>query len=132
MKKYLFALTTAITLSNTVYAATPECTQTKIENTEIEMCLTRGSHFQHDLYTLKADKVIIFSLVDDYVENVSLVHTIPEGLVIEFPLSRQGEKTVSITGGCLPVSKDQLEIARICNFSWGKYQVVKNVRFDFN
>jgi hypothetical protein len=131
MKKYVFTFTAIIALSNTVYAATPECKQTKIENTEIEMCLTPGGNFQHDLYTLKADKVIIFSLVDDFVENVSLVHTIPDGLAIEFPLSKQGEKTVSITGGCVPVSKDQTEIARICNFSWGKYQVVKNLRFDF-
>jgi hypothetical protein len=131
MKKYLFVLTTTIALSSATYAATPDCRKTKVENTEIQMCLTPGENFQHDIYTLKADRVIIFSLVDDFVENVSLVHTIPDGPTIEFPLSKQGEKTISIVGGCLPVSEDQIEIARICNFSWGKYQVVKNVRFDF-
>lgn len=27
--------------------------------------------------------------------------------------------------------KDGAEVARVCNFYWGKYQVVKDVRFEF-
>jgi hypothetical protein len=117
-------------LSNSVLAAS-DCRLEKVQGVDIEMCLTRGDHFQHDLYTLKADKVVIFSLADDFVEKVSLEHTIPDGPTIEFPLSRQGEKIVKISGGCTPVSKDQMEIARVCNFFWGKYPVVKDVRFEF-
>jgi hypothetical protein len=41
------------------------------------------------------------------------------------------EKSVTIQGGCVPESKDGAEVARICNFFWGKYQVVKDVRFEF-
>lgn len=90
-----------------------------------------GAAFQHDLYTLKADRVLIFALVDDYSENIELEHTIPDGETIEFPLSKQGEKTIKIRGGCIPESKDGAEVARVCNFYWGKHQVVKDVRFEF-
>ncbi|MFC5476377.1 hypothetical protein [Paraherbaspirillum soli] len=129
MKKYFFALA-AITFSTSAFSA-PECKQEKIENSNIEMCLIRGESFQHDIYMLKADKVVIFALTDDYVENISLEHTIPDGLAIEFPLSKQGGKNVKITGGCVPEIKDDAEIARVCNFYWGKYPVVKDVRFEF-
>lgn len=110
----------------------PQCKQQTVEKSVVEMCLLPGAAFQHDLYTLEADKVLIFALVDDYSENVVLEHTIPEGITMEFPLSKQGEKTVQIRGGCVPVSKDGAEVARVCNFFWGKHQVVKDVRFEFN
>jgi len=97
----------------------------------VEICLLPGPPFQHDVYTLKLDKKLIFALVDDFVENVSLEHTIPEGPAIEFPLSRQGSNSVKITGGCLPESKDDAEVARVCNFYWGRFQVVKDIRFEF-
>lgn len=84
------------------------------------------------MYTLKADKVLIAAFVDDYVEKVELTHTIPEGLTIELPLSKQGEKVVKISGGCLPESKDGAEVARVCNFFWGKHQIVKDIRFQFD
>ncbi|WGG52764.1 hypothetical protein [Rugamonas sp. DEMB1] len=84
------------------------------------------------MYTLKADNVLIFALMDDYVEQIELTHTVPEGLVLELPLSMQGEKTVKISGGCVPQSKDGAEVARVCNFSWGKKQIVKDVRFESN
>ena len=74
---------------------------------------------------------LIFALTDDYAEQVELTHTVPEGLSIEYPLSKQGEKVVKITGGCLPESKDGAEVARVCNFHWGKYQVVRDQRFEF-
>lgn len=119
-------------VSTAVWAAEPpQCQQQTVEKSVVEMCLLPGAAFQHDLYTLKADKTLIFALVDDYVEKVELTHTIPEGMSIEFPLSKQGEKMVKISGGCVPESKDGAEVARLCNFYWGKHQVVKDVRFEF-
>lgn len=118
-------------LTGQAFAAPPECKQQKVEQSTVEMCLVRGSAFQHDVYTLKLDKVLIFALVDDFSENVTLEHAIPEGPSIDFPLSRQEGKAVKITGGCVPESKDGAEVARICNFSWGRFQVVKDVRFEF-
>lgn len=112
-------------------AEPPQCKQQTVEKSVIEMCLLPGGAFQHDLYTLKADKVLIFALVDDYSENIELEHAIPEGPALEFPLSRQGGKSVTIKGGCTPESKDGAEVARVCNFFWGKYQIVKDVRFEF-
>jgi hypothetical protein len=113
-------------------AEAPQCQQQKLENTTIEMCLLPGAAFQHDLYTMKADKTLIFALVDDYSEKIELEHTIPPGLTMEFPLSRQGDNPIKITGGCVPESKDGAEVARLCNFYWGKLHVVKDVRFEFN
>ena len=129
MKKNIYALVLALTFSTTAFAA--ECKGEKIENSNIEMCVIRGELFQHDIYRLTADKIVIFALADDYVENVTLEHTIPDGLAIEFPLSKQGEKKVKIMGGCIPVNENETEVARVCNFYWGKYQVVKDVRFEF-
>jgi len=131
MKRLLLSLLLANFASGAFAAEPPQCKQQNIEKSTIEMCLLPGAAFQHDLYTLKADRVLIFALVDDYSENIELEHTIPEGLVIEFPLSKQGEKTTKIKGGCVPESKDGAEVARVCNFYWGKYQVVKDVRFEF-
>lgn len=109
----------------------PQCVQQTVEKSLIEICLVPGAAFQHDLYTLKADKTLIVALVDDYAEKVELEHAIPEGLTIEFPLSRQGEKVVKIRGGCVPESREGVEVARLCNFFWGKHQIVKDVRFEF-
>jgi hypothetical protein len=97
-----------------------------------EICLVPGAAFQHDEYTLKADNVLIFALMDDYVEQIELTHAVPDGPALELPLSAQGGKTVNIRGGCVPQSKDVAEVARVCNFSWGKRQIVKDVRFEFN
>lgn len=133
MKPLRFAILFLAMLSVTALAAeSPKCKQNKVENSNIEMCLVLGAAFQHDLYTLKVDKTLIFALVDDYSEKVEVVHTIPEGLTIEFPLSRQGVNPISISGGCAPESKDGAEVARVCNFMWGKVQIVKDVRFEFN
>lgn len=129
MKNNIYFFLAALVFSTTAFSA--ECKNERIENSTIEMCIIRGTSFQHDLYRLTADKVVIFSIADDYVENVVLEHTIPDGLSIEFPLSKQGEKKIKISGGCVPVSENEIEVARICNFFWGKFQVVKDVRFDF-
>jgi hypothetical protein len=113
-------------------AAPTNCKKTTIERSLVEMCLVPGAAFQHDVYTMKVDNVMVSAFVDDYVEKVELEHSVPEGLAIEFPLSKQGEKIARIKGGCVPESKDGAQVARVCNFSWGCYQVVKDVRFDFN
>lgn len=132
MKRPLFAVLLSLLTSTQVLAAEPpQCKQQTVEKSIIEMCLLPGAAFQHDLYTLKADKVLIFALVDDYAEKIELEHAIPEGVTIEFPLSKQGEKVVKIWGGCVPESKDGAEVARLCNFYWGRYQVVKDIRFEF-
>lgn len=109
----------------------PQCFEQPTEKSTVVMCLQTNGAFSHDVYSLSVDKVLIFALVDDYAEKVKLEHTIPEGLTIEFPLSKQEEKTVTIWGGCLPESKNDIEIARICNFWWGKYHIVNNIRFEF-
>ena len=135
MRKYLVLLAVAATL--VVPAAwaqskpAPECRSQQVEKSRVDICLARGAAFQHDTYMLRVDGALIFALTDDYAEQVELTHTVPEGLTIEYPLSKQGEKVVKITGGCLPESKDGAEVARVCNFRWGKHQVVKDQRFEF-
>ena len=124
-------LVVALNSISAMAAEPPQCKQQTVANSVIEMCLLPGAAFQHDLYTMKADKVPIFMLVDDYSEKVELEHTIPPGMTIEFPLSKQGGNPVKITGGCVPESKDEVEVARLCNFYWGKLHVVDNVRFEF-
>lgn len=131
MKQLLSTLCLAGAVFGVQAAEPPKCKQQTIEKSTIEMCLLPGAAFQHDLYTLKADKVLIFALVDDYAEKMQIEHVLPEGPSIEFPLSKQGEKSVTIKGGCVPESKDGAEVARVCNFFWGKHQVVKDVRFEF-
>lgn len=131
MKQLLSTLFLAAAVFGVHAAEPPKCKQQTVEKSTIEMCLLPGAAFQHDLYTLKADKVLIFALVDDYAEKMQMEHVIPEGPSIELPLSKQGEKTVTIKGGCVPESKDGMEVARVCNFFWGKHQVVKDVRFEF-
>lgn len=113
-------------------AASPRCNKETVEKSVVELCLTPGAAFQHDIYTLKIDDVLVFALVDDYADKVTLDHTIPDGETIELPLSKQGEKMVRIAGGCVPESKNGVEVARICNFSWGRHQIVKDARFDFD
>jgi hypothetical protein len=135
MKKITFkaAIVILVAASGSAFGAeSPKCKQQTFEKSKIEICLVPGPAFQHDVYTLKADNVLIFALVDDYVEQIELTHTIPDGPALELPLSAQGEKTVKISGGCVPQSKDGAEVARVCNFSWGKKQIVKDVRFEFN
>lgn len=132
MKRSLSIILLSFFVSAGVLAAgPPHCKQQIVEKSVIEICIVPGAAFEHDLYTLKADKVLVFALVDDYSEKVELVHTIPEGLSKEFPLSKQGDKVVKIRGGCVPESKDGVEVARLCNFYWGKHQVVKDIRFVF-
>jgi len=123
-----------IGVSTTMFSAAatpPRCQQQVVEKSVVEICVQSGAAFQHDTYTLTVDKVTVFALVDDYAEKVSLEHAIPDGETIELPLSKQGVRSVQISGGCVPESKGGAEIARVCNFSWGKHQIVKNIRFEF-
>lgn len=131
MKKQFFALAISLSSIGANAAVPPQCQQQTVQRTTFEICLLPGAAFQHDLYTVKADKVLLFALVDDYSEKIELEHTLPPGPAIEFPLSQQGEKSTKITGGCLPESKDGVEVARVCNFYWGKFQIAKDVRFEF-
>lgn len=131
MKKALITLSTLLLVSSAFAAEAPDCRQQKVEQSVVEICLIPGPPFQHDVYTLKLDKKLIFALVDDFAESVSLEHAIPEGPALEFPLSLQGGKSVKISGGCVPESKDNIEVARVCNFHWGRFHVVKGVRFEF-
>jgi len=131
MKYSIFTLCSVFCAFSAHAAEPPQCKQQTVEKSVVEMCLLPGANFQHDTYILKADGVLIFALADDYAENVQLEHTIPEGLTLEFQLSKQGKKSVTIKGGCVPESKDGAEVARVCNFFWGKYQIVKDVRFEF-
>jgi hypothetical protein len=86
--------------------------------------------FKHWTFSLEVDGETIFSLIDDYSEQVSLTHTIPDGPALELPLSKQGSKTVSITGGCVPVMSDRgTEVARQCDFTWGGVKIIDVIRF---
>lgn len=119
-------------------APAPRCESQTLGQHTATVCMTEVP-FQHDYYSLVVDKALILTAPDDYIENVSLKHTIPEDAAIEFPLSKQGTPTVTIEGGCVPVSEKQpsgsstvgVEVARVCSFKWGNEQIVKDLRFSF-
>lgn len=123
----------ALLLATAAQAASkPQCQSQVVQGSKIELCMNPGSGMQHDTYVLRADSVLIFALVDDYVEKVTLEHRIPEGLTIEFPLSKQGTPTVTLSGGCVPVSQGGAEVARVCNFTWGQHKIITDWRFEFD
>ncbi|MGV8920082.1 MAG: hypothetical protein ACOH2R_20135 [Pseudomonas sp.] len=107
-----------------------QCQVQKVEGHTAQMCLFPGNLFEHDIYRLSVDGQQVFSLTDDFAEDINLMHHLPSGPVVEYPLSRQGVPEVAIKGGCVPVSHNNTEVARVCNFQWGKYQVVRDVRFE--
>ncbi|AJK50270.1 putative membrane protein [Burkholderia plantarii] len=118
--------------------AAPLCqTQTQGSHTS-KLCIEQ-TPFKHDYYTLWVDDAPVFMLPDDYVENISLTHTVPEDDSNEFPLSRQGMHSVTITGGCRPLVESQgngndavsVETGRVCSFVWGQQALVKDMRFRF-
>ncbi|KAE8755946.1 MULTISPECIES: hypothetical protein [Paraburkholderia] len=135
--KNLFALSLLLG-ALPAFAAAPKCQTQTIGQHTSKICITEVP-FQHDYYTLSVDNAVILSAPDDYIENVSLTHTIPEDAGIEFPLSNQGTPIVTIQGGCVPVSEKQttgsktvrVEVARVCSFKWGNEQIVKDLRFSF-
>lgn len=110
-----------------------DCRIQVVDKDILSMCLHKGDPFQHDYYSLSLNHQLIFHLVDDYVERIELEHVVPSGPSLEFSLSRRSSlQRVKILGGCAPVSKNDLEIARKCDFTWGPFQVVRNVWFDFS
>jgi len=138
MKHIAFALLGLAAV--TAHAAEPKCVTQTLNGHSSEICVS-DSAFQHDYYTLKVDRALIFALPDDYVEDVALTHTATNDAAVEFPLSRQGTPSVKIAGGCVPVSEQQqdkdgstveVEVARRCSFKWGNVDIVKDltVRFD--
>lgn len=117
-------------------AGKPEATECKTqklaEGHVTELCVAKGALFEHDYYTLRVDGAHIFTLADDYIESVELKHKLSEATSIDFPLSIQGPRVVKITGGCVPVEKDELSVGAVCNFVWGNVQIAKDIRFAFD
>ncbi|PEH83295.1 hypothetical protein [Burkholderia gladioli] len=119
--------------------AAPLC-QTQTQGSHKSKLCIEQTPFKHDYYTLWVDDAPVFMLPDDYVENVSLTHTVPEDDSNEFPLSKQGMRTVTITGGCHPLTETQgkggeavsVETGRVCSFVWGQQAVVKDMQFKFD
>jgi hypothetical protein len=110
----------------------PQCKLQRLAVDHVsEICLIKGANFDHDYFTLRVDSLEVFHIADDYVESVELKHKIPRDTSIEFPLSLQGSAESTLRGGCVPVEKDGVSVASICNFTWGNIPVVKDVRFDF-
>ncbi len=98
-----------------------------------KLCLHNPGMFKHYQFALSVDGEQILSLVDDYSETFSLTHKVPEGLSIEFPLSKQGMNPVTLSGGCKPVlsAAGDAEIGRVCNIKWGKVDIIKDAKFSF-
>ncbi|MFM0500965.1 hypothetical protein PQQ95_11055 [Paraburkholderia caffeinilytica] len=121
-----------------VYAAEPRCQSQSNDGHTAKLCVTEAPS-QHDYYTLWVDGEAIFMLPDDYIESVTLTHRIPEDAAIEFPLSAQGSPTVTISGGCSPVSEKRekegkittFEVSRSCSFTWGNVALLKDLRVQF-
>lgn len=113
-----------------VSAGETKCEERTVSGHHARMCMYNPGMFRHWTFSLEVDGETIFSLIDDYSEKVSLTHVVPDGPALELSLSRQGGKTVSITGGCVPVLGDRgTEVARQCDFSWGNVKIVDAVRF---
>lgn len=135
MKKLSLAL---LLISPLAFAAQPTCKTQTLSDHPAKMCVT-SAPFQHDYYTLWIGNDLIFTLPDDYAENVSLTHRIPEDAAIEFPLSKQHTPTVTISGGCTPISEQQesdgkkigIEVGRSCSFTWGEVTVLKDLQIRF-
>lgn len=125
-------------MAGVAHATEPQCQSQTIESHTTKLCVVTAP-FQHDMYTLWVDGAPIFTLPDDYIENISLTHRIPEGAAIEFPLSNQGTPTVTIAGGCTPVIEQQdtngkktnSEVGRTCSFTWGKIPILKDLQVRF-
>ena len=136
-----FSLVASIMLSiftDATHAAETKCQSQTIGAHTSKLCVTKQP-FQHDYCTLWVDAAPIFTLPDDYIEDITLTHRIPEDAAIEFPLSRQGTPTVTISGGCSPISEKQelggkmigIEVGRSCSFKWGSVTVLKDLQVRF-
>ncbi|WER49151.1 hypothetical protein CupriaWKF_18445 [Cupriavidus sp. WKF15] len=121
-----------------VHAAEPKCQSQTLGSHTSKLCISQAP-FQHDYYKLWVDGAPIFTLPDDYVEDIALAHKIPEDAAIEFPLPNQGMPVVKISGGCAPISEKKelggkmvgIEVGRSCSFKWGNVEVMKELRVSF-
>lgn len=119
--------------------AAPLCQTQTQGGHRAKLCIEQTT-YQHNYFMLWVDDALLFTLPDDYVETVSLTHTVSEDGAGEFALSKQGTPTVSITGGCRPVQDTQrsgddevsVETGRLCAFNWGQQPIVKDMRFRFD
>lgn len=122
-------------------AASVKCETQNLNGHASKICVN-GGQFSHDYYTLIVDNTIIFTLPDDYVEDIVLSHRVPEDAAIEFPATgtTRAGAVVKITGGCLPISEKQsiggktvgVEVARTCSFRWGDVEGLKDIRLTFD
>ena len=119
-------------------AAEPRCESQTNGGHVSKLCVSQVP-FQHDYYTLWVDGTPIFTLPDDYIESITLTHRIPDDAAIEFPLSKQGMPTVTISGGCTPISEQRdtdgrsagIEVGRSCSFTWGSVNILKDLQIRF-
>lgn len=131
MKKSLFLLIFLSISSTSVFAKeTQQCATQVVGDHTSTLCLHDPGMFQHWIFSLVVDGQLILNVVDDFAEAVKLTHTIPPGLALELPLSKGEKGQVELVGGCLPESKGDVEIARICNFRWGGVKIIDDVRFE--
>ncbi|WP_431825930.1 hypothetical protein [Burkholderia sp. F1] len=139
MRELIFVILVAIYgCVGVAYAAEPACQSQTIGLHTSKLCVSQAP-FRHDYYTLWVDDDLIFTLPDDYIESVTLTHRIPEDAAIEFPLSMQGAPTVTISGGCVPISEQRelngkkvgFEVGRSCSFAWGGVTVLRDLQVRF-
>ena len=120
--------------------ASEQCKENTVDKHKVKICRQEGGLFKHDHYSLTVDGELIFKLIDDYAEDVSLKHKTIEGPALEMPLSANKEPYVTISGGCVSVSKKDklggkeidIEVGRKCNFTWGAIRIVENVEFKID
>lgn len=139
MKRLLLTtLLASLGAVNTAHAAEPRCESQTNGDHVGKLCVSQAP-YQHDYYTLWVDGIPIFTLPDDYIESVTLTHRIPDDAAVEFPLSKQGTPTITISGGCAPISEQQeiggktvgIEVGRSCSFRWGSVSVLKDLQVRF-
>jgi hypothetical protein len=115
--------------SKAIAQETQQCYKQEIDSHKSVICLHDPGLFHHWLFSLTVDGQLIFNVVDDFVEQVNLTHSIPPGLTMELPLSQGKSGEISLVGGCVPEVEKEIEIARVCNFSWGNVKIIDNIRF---
>lgn len=108
---------------------TQQCDTQEVDNHKSVICLHDPGLFRHWTFSLVVNRQLILNVVDDFAEKVNLTHKIPSGTTMELPLSQGKRGEISLVGGCVPESEKEIEIARVCNFSWGNIKIIDNVRF---
>jgi hypothetical protein len=131
MRSIWFVFATILFLASGSVLAREVCKVSKADGHTAEMCFDNPGLFKHWHYTLRVDDELIFVLVEDYAENFKLTHTVPAGPAVELPLSAQGMKEVTISGGCVnKLTSDGTVEKTVCNISWGSKQIIKAMEFS--